>query len=206
MTAAEISGWHFLAADGCIAHGAFAGATSKKVEVGVTYSVTGTLELCEWGLHASVRPLDALGFAKGAIACYVRLSGDILTDADKMCASERTVLAMADVTRELHLFAVWAARRALMRERKAGREPDARSWNALKVKLLWLQDKASDADLEAALEAAREAAREAAWEAAREAAREAAWGAAGEAAREAEVTVQNRQLEKVLRKALRMAS
>lgn len=99
-----VRGWHFLPADGCIQHGKFAGEKRKKVEVGVTYSVTGKLQMCEWGLHGSERAIDALSFAPGPIACYVELSGDILRDTDKVCASERTVLAMVDATDVLREF------------------------------------------------------------------------------------------------------
>jgi hypothetical protein len=68
--------------------------------------------------------------------------------------------------KELHLLACRYAERALKREREAGREPDARSWEALRVKRQWVAGRATDEELKAAWAAAREAAWEAAWAAA----------------------------------------
>lgn len=84
----------------------------------------------------------------------------------------------------LHLLACDFADRALKRERKAGREPDARSWNAIKAKRLWVDGKASDDELFAARAAA-------VW---------AAVGAAQAAARAAESRWQLAQVRKVLRR------
>ena len=79
--------------------------------------------------------------------------------------------------RTLRLFACECATRALNRERAAGREPDARSWNAVDVARRHAEGQASDQELTAA--------RDAAWDAARAAARDAAWAAAWDAARDA---------------------
>lgn len=86
--------------------------------------------------------------------------------------------------RTLHLLAVEFARAALVREREAGREPDERCWRALDVKLAWLDGKASDEELDAAIADARDAAK-----AARDAANAAdaaTWAAARAAANAAE--------------------
>jgi hypothetical protein len=83
--------------------------------------------------------------------------------------------------RERRLFACDCASRALRRERRAGREPDERSWAVVRVARGYARGKATDDELRAAWAAARAAAGEAAWAAARAA----AWEAAGEAAREA---------------------
>ena len=84
--------------------------------------------------------------------------------------------------RMLRLFACECATRALNRERAAGREPDARSWNAIDVARQHADGQASDQGLAAAWAAARAAALVAAWAAARDAAwaaaRAAAWAAA----------------------------
>ena len=82
----------------------------------------------------------------------------------------------------LRLFAAYCAGRALRRERKAGREPDARSWKAVCVARRFAMGKATTGELRAA----REAAREAAWAAGEgaRAAGAAAW-VTGEAAGEA---------------------
>jgi hypothetical protein len=78
--------------------------------------------------------------------------------------------------KELHLLACRYAERALKREREAGREPDARSWEVLRVKRRWVAGRATDEELEAALAAARAAAARAAVLAAARAAW-AAWAA-----------------------------
>ena len=62
----------------------------------------------------------------------------------------------------LHEFACRCAEEAL---RKAG-VIDERSWNAIRVKRLWIEGKATDAELSAAWAAAWAAARDAAWAAA----------------------------------------
>ena len=88
--------------------------------------------------------------------------------------------------RTLHEFACRCAEGAL---RKAG-VTDDRSWNAIRVKRLWIEGKATDTELAAAWAAAEAAARAAAedaawaaaWAAARAAARAATWGAAWAAA------------------------
>ena len=87
--------------------------------------------------------------------------------------------------RTICLFACDVTERALKRERKAGREPDPRSWEAVRVSRLYTDGKATAEELGAA-GAAAGAAWEAAWEAERAAwaAREvaaAAWAAAGAA-------------------------
>jgi hypothetical protein len=96
----------------------------------------------------------------------------------------------------MHGLACDFAGRALLSERKAGREPDQRSWDAIEVKRRWLAGEATDAELAAAMAAARAAARAAATDAelaaamaaaraaarAAAAARDAAWEAARAAA------------------------
>ncbi len=195
----KVLAWHWLADNGCLQY-----PPHTKVEVGQTLTAEGSLELCDNGMHASLRALDALQYALGAIICRVELSGEIVKGDDKLCARHRKVLAMADATKTLHEFACWCAEQALLREREAGREPDKRSWTAIGVKRRWLKGEATDEELHAAsaaawaaawaaardaVSAARDAASAAAWAAARDAAwaaaRDAAWDAARDAARDA---------------------
>ena len=61
--------------------------------------------------------------------------------------------------KELHLLGCKFAEYALKLERKNGREPHPDSWNAIKVKRLWLKGKATDEELDLAWSAARSAAR-----------------------------------------------
>jgi hypothetical protein len=171
--------WHWLPDNGCLRY-----PPHTKVEVGQTLTAEGPLELCENGMHASLRALDALQYAPGAIVCRVELSGEIVEGHDKLCARHRKVLAMADATKTLHEFACWCAEQALLREREAGREPDVRSWAAIEVKRRWLKGEATDTELDAAWAAARAAAGGVSWDAARAAwdAARAAWAAACDAA------------------------
>jgi hypothetical protein len=156
----------------------------REVKVGETLTVEPPVILCERGLHASVRAIDALEYAPGNTLCRVRLSGQIVAPANenKLAATERTVLWRADASKLMHVFACWCAAEALRCEEKAGREVDVRSWDAIGTKIAWLDGEATDADLAAARDAARAAAWAAAWAAARDAARDAARAAARDAA------------------------
>jgi hypothetical protein len=204
--------WHFLRDDRRLSY-----PPHTLVEVGQKLTVKPPLELCRWGLHASKRVLDALLYAPGPIACRVELSGEILEDDNKACATERTVLSMIDATNILHEFACWCAEQALLREREAGREPDPRSWAAIDAKRKWLRGEITDSELAAAGDAAWESARDAAWDvawaaraaagdaawdAAWDAARAAAWAAARDAAWDIARAAQNTRLEKMLLEAM----
>lgn len=86
----------------------------REVRVGETLTVEGEPVLCEHGLHASARILDALRYAGGGslALCRVTLGGTVLHDDDKSVATERTVVAMLDTTtteRLLREFARWCA-------------------------------------------------------------------------------------------------
>lgn len=82
------------------------------------------------------------------------------------------------------LFGASCAERALRLERAAGREPDPRSWAAVRVARRHARGKATDEELQAAWAAARAPELEAVW-AARAAARSASWAVVGAAARAA---------------------
>ena len=187
-----IHAWHFLPADGKIAN-ANSQHGGKVVRVGQKLSVTGEINPCVHGLHASERLIDALRYAPGPILCRVECSGTVKRESDKLAARHRKVLAMADVTATLHEFACQVAEEALLREREAGREPDVRCWTAIETKRRWLRGEASNSELQAAWDAAwggasaasvaaRAAAHAAAWDAARAAAWASAWAAAWDAA------------------------
>ena len=91
--------WHFVSADRKLRDG-------NSVAPGYVYAVDpDELSLCQWGLHASVRPLDALRYAPGPIICRVECRGRVLHDTDKLVCSEREVLWMADATDALRGFA-----------------------------------------------------------------------------------------------------
>ena len=184
----HILAWYFLPDDRKLRY-----APYTPVEPGQVLRVEGPLvELCRRGLHASIRPLDALRYAPGSIVCRVEMGGDILHGDDKLYASERKTLWVADATNALHEFACLCAERELLRRRRAGREPDKRCWAAIEAKRARLRGEIDDEALAAAAEAAAEAAaRGAAVGAAAEAA---AWAAAWAAAR----AEQNAELERAL--------
>ena len=186
--------WHFLPEDRRLRWG-----SKEVVEAGRTYRAEGRLALCENGMHASVRAIDALGYAPGPIVCRVELLGEIIKDTDKAVARERHVLWMGDATLLLHEFALVCAEEALDATEARGLVVDPRSRTALAVKRRWLVGEVTDAELtaaQAAAWAAEAATRDAAWaaaasardaaRAAADATRDAAWAAAWAAARAAE--------------------
>jgi hypothetical protein len=142
---------------------------------GVTLRHDGPLVMCESGLHASIHPFDAVGYAPGNTLCLVECSGEIKHDADKLVCSERTIIVRMNAKPLLRLFARQQALSVI------------HLWDAPQVVLDYLMgdDAAWNAALDAAWAAARDAARAAAWDAARAAARAAALDAAWDAARDA---------------------
>ena len=191
----HILAWYFLPDDRKLRY-----APYTPVEPGQVLRVEGPLELCRRGLHASIRPLDALRYAPGSIVCRVEMGGDILHGDDKLCASERKTLWVADATNALHEFACLCAERELLRRRRAGREPDKRCWAAIEAKRAWLRGEIDDEALAAAADAAWDAARAArdaarsARAAARSASRAASLAAAGAAVGDAARAKQNERL------------
>jgi hypothetical protein len=185
--------WHFLPDDGRMRHG-----KRMAIKAGTTYRVKPPLSMCEHGLHASIRPLDALSYAPGSLICRVELGGEILTQTDKVCAQTRKVLWMADATNVLHEFSAWSAEWILDNLEGKGYKIDPRSRAAITAKRAWLRGEISNAQLAAAGAAAWGAAWDAwdAWaaRAAAWAAGAAAWGAAWDAA----WAVPNSRLEEML--------
>ena len=162
----KFTAFHFLGEDKRLRYG-----DNRLVEVGNTYSQSyphdtrdgdcyDSPTLCESGMHASIRPIDALKYAPGPIICRVEVSGDVIRGDDKLVGRHRKVLAMADATRTLHEFAVAQARSAL----ELTGEKDERCFAALEAKILWLDGKITDDDLARARAAAWGTARDAAWD------------------------------------------
>ena len=194
MSQSPLLAWHFLPADRRLRFG-----DRRLAEPGRTLTVSPPLLLDSRGLHASVRPIDALSYAPGPILCRVALSGEILEDKDKVCAEHRTVLCMADATRALHLFACDEAERAL----QIAKVDEPRCAAAIKTKRRWLDGEATDEELDAAWAAAWDVdrvidkgvgwgvgwARAAVRATARAASGSTAWLAAREAARTADLAV-----------------
>lgn len=131
MVSKTIEAWHFLKEDGCLQFSPF-----SRVKPGKKLTATEQpLKLCAYGLHASLRPIDALAHAPGPIVCRVMLSGEILEGDDKLCATERTCLWLGDATRVLHEFAIWCAQEAI---RRTEVDVDPRLQRAIDTKVRWL--------------------------------------------------------------------
>ncbi len=153
--------WYFLPSDRKLPY-----PPHTEVKPGLKLVHEGTLAFSGPGLQASIRALDALYNALGPIVCRVEMAGAILHDANqrganRLVARECTCLWLADASNVLHEFVCQWAEQALLKEREAGREPDARSWKAIDAKRAWLAGKADDRELAAAA-AARDVA-SAAW-------------------------------------------
>jgi len=168
--------WHFIFRNKRLGWG-----DGTLVVPGETLVWEHELDLCQSGLHASVRALDALTYAIGRpFICRVRMGGVIVRGVDKLVASERTCLWMLDAEPVLHEFACWCAESVVHLARDCDR-PVLQA--AIDAKRGWLRGDVSDSDLYAASAAASAA----------------AWGAARDAARDR----QNTQLEKMLKAAHR---
>jgi len=85
--------------------------TVKDYLIGQTYKVEGEIKPCSHGLHASVYPFDALGYAgRGRTLDIVELGGTVVSgNPDKHAASERTHVQRIDATDMLQEFARWCA-------------------------------------------------------------------------------------------------
>ena len=133
--------------------------------------------MCESGLHASERIIDALQYAPGSTICCVEIDGEMLTESDKVCARRRKILWRIDGDEILRAFARGCALQVI------------HLWDAPAVVREYLETgdetkrvAAGAAAWAAARVAARAAARAAAWAAARAAAWDTARGAARAAA------------------------
>jgi hypothetical protein len=110
----------------------------------------------------------------------VEVRGPMVDHGDKLVVGEARLVRRCSTwdDRVARLFAADCAERALRRERRCGREPDSRSWAAVRAARTFANGTISDEDLAASRAAAWEAASAAAWEAAWEASSAAAWEAA----------------------------
>lgn len=126
----------------------------------------GEITPCESGLHASVNPFDALGFAPGGQLHLVEIEGEIAEHGDnKIVGRRRKILATVDAENMLWDFARWCA---------------------LQMIDLWDAPDIVREYLETGDESKRAAARAAAMDAARAASRAASRDAAMDAARDAQ--------------------
>ena len=182
--------WYFAPADRKLRYG-----DGRTVRKGATHAVKRPedLELCEYGLHASPRILDALDCAPGYVLCRVKLTGRIVQGDDKVCAEKRAYLAVLSEKATRAVLAEWSRVCALH---------VVHLWNAPTVVVRWLKTGDESVRVEArdaAAAAARADAAAAAYAAARAAAR--ADAAAADVATERDW--QNKALTRLALKAIR---
>jgi len=131
----------------------------RPIIVGETHKVTGTPVLCQHGLHGSIKPLDALQYAKGHYLYRVEIGGDIVVGNDKIVGTERTYLQEINAEDILRKF---ARKVAMINIENIKPYCDSAKYDKI---LKWLETGA-----EQHRSAAQSAARTAAWSAARTAA------------------------------------
>ena len=177
---------------------------------GKWFTHKGPVVMCETGLHASTRMIDALMYAPGNTICRVVVDIIKQRDADKLVARRRKILWRYDAEDTLRQFARQSALSVahlwdmpdVVREDLVGDDNlrDA-GWAAARDAASAARDAAWNAAAWAAAWAARDAARAAAaWAAARDAARDAR-AAAGDAARDAALSKFDDQLTAMIREA-----
>ena len=168
----------------------------RPLVVGETLKHDGPLVPCESGLHASIRPIDALRYAPGSTISRVECGGETIehgNPVDKFVCRERRVIWTADADTTLRAFArrcasdvlhLWAAPDIVKEYLTTGDESKRAAARAAAMAAARdaARDEARDEARDAARGAAWDAARAAAWDAARDAARDAAWDAAWDAA------------------------
>jgi hypothetical protein len=194
MMTGEIQAWHFAGAglrDG------------RPLPADGEWLVhEGEVAICESGLHASERVIDALQYAPGSTICRVTCRDIVAREDDKLvCRARRIDWRIENADDLLRAFArkaalsvihLWDAPDIVRRYLETGDESirDA-AWAAAR-------DAAWAAARAAARGAARDAAWDAAWAAAWDAARDAARAAAWDAARDAKHAEFNTLLERMI--------
>ena len=110
-TVDKIKAFYFSPPNGKLAHG-----DNRTIEVGKTHTVDCIPKVCEQGLHASVRPVDALKYAKSDNLYIVEVSGLIDVGEDKIAGTSRTYLSKIPNSTELlrefaRASALWSVNR-----------------------------------------------------------------------------------------------
>ena len=128
-----------------------------QAKVGEVLEVAGEIKLCNFGLHASVHPWDALLHAQTeqTTLCLVELSGKIIEGDDKVVASKRKILKTVDAKPLFQRIALFAAKEVLpIFEKKY--PDDKRVRTCIEVTERYLKGKATKEELEVARSAAYE--------------------------------------------------
>ena len=169
-----VTGWYFSKESRVLQYG-----DARPIALGVTHEVDAPIELCERGLHASVRAIDALEYAPGPIVWRVELSGEINAGDDKCVATHRKYIGGGvDASAVMRAF---ARRCALDVAHLWDMPPLVRSY--LETGEESIRDAASATASAAAWATASATACAAAWDAARATASATAWATASATAR-----------------------
>ena len=135
MTERIERGWHFLRSDGALGYGDGripADGEWVRAKPDEHHEVP---VLCEHGMHASRRLIDALDYAPGPMLCRVEVRGNIVLGDDKLAGMERRILWRIDGENVLRDFArrcaldvvhLWDAPDVVVRYLKTG-DPDLRA-------------------------------------------------------------------------------
>lgn len=99
--------WHFVNSDKKMRYD----RSEVIIKAGKTYSISDdhAPKLCKYGMHGSVRAIDALQYSPGPMVCRVEISGDVIFGDDKLVGRNRKVLWIADASKALSDFARWCA-------------------------------------------------------------------------------------------------
>jgi len=120
-------------------------------------SVEGQIVPCHNGLHLC-EPAHLVKWLGPAIF-EVEVSGEIVNNGDKLVVSRARLVRKTNwTTTSAASFALDCAERALSREKKNGRTPDKRLYDALKVSRRFLKGEATQAEVYSARSAAHSAA------------------------------------------------
>ena len=153
--------------------------------VGEWVSVKTPVIPCEHGIHLC-DPDNLVAWCAPAL-WVAEYDGEAIGQSDKIVVERARVVRRVETWTETsaRLFAADCAERALLRERAAGREPDARSWAAIDAARAYARGEITDAARDAAWAAASAAAWATAWATASDAAWAAVRAAASDAASDA---------------------
>ena len=139
----------------------------KKWTPGKWYKVKGELEMCENGLHASERIIDAMGYVPMEILAKVEVRGDCEKQSDKQCWREmRIIRAWRWTKKDSVALAIYSAG-LVLKNFEAEHPDDKRPREAINAARRWLKNSTEENRMAAgsAAESAAGSARSAAWSA-----------------------------------------
>ena len=93
--------WYFAPEGEALRYG-----DGRYITVGKMHTVTGKPELCGYGLHGSVKLLDALWFAQTNILYRVEITRNVVVGKDKVAGQRRKYLVRFDAEAVLRKFAL----------------------------------------------------------------------------------------------------